>query len=82
MPQVMVISAEGYFYLYNIDLDNGGECALTKQYRQASVVLLVFSPTYSISVCWTLPKKPQMTNGFSLRPICYDLVLLQPLRSC
>jgi len=33
MPQVMVISAEGYFYLYNIDLDNGGECSLTKQYR-------------------------------------------------
>ncbi|KAF8632518.1 hypothetical protein AX15_001850 [Amanita polypyramis BW_CC] len=32
MPQVMVISSEGYFYLYNIDLDNGGECALIKQY--------------------------------------------------
>lgn len=36
MPQVMVISAEGYFYLYNIDLENGGECSLIKQYRQAS----------------------------------------------
>ena len=33
MPQVMVISSEGYFYLYNIDLDNGGECALVKQYK-------------------------------------------------
>jgi len=33
MPQVMVISSEGYFYLYNIDLDNGGECALVKQYN-------------------------------------------------
>lgn len=33
MPQVMVISAEGYFYLYNIDLDNGGECLLMKQFR-------------------------------------------------
>lgn len=32
MPQVMVISAEGYFYLYNIDLENGGECSLIKQY--------------------------------------------------
>jgi len=32
MPQVMVISADGYFYLYNIDLDSGGECTLTKQY--------------------------------------------------
>jgi len=29
----MVISSEGYFYSYNIDLDNGGECSLTKQYR-------------------------------------------------
>ncbi|KAI0777802.1 WD40 repeat-like protein [Trametes elegans] len=32
MPQVMVISSEGYFYSYNIDLENGGECSLTKQY--------------------------------------------------
>lgn len=33
MPQVMVISSEGYFYSYNIDLENGGECTLMKQYR-------------------------------------------------
>ncbi|KAJ3754192.1 WD40 repeat-like protein [Lentinula raphanica] len=33
MPQVMVISSEGYFYSYNIDLENGGECLLMKQYR-------------------------------------------------
>lgn len=33
MPQVMVISEEGYFYLYNIDLENGGECPLMKQWR-------------------------------------------------
>ncbi|KDQ53744.1 hypothetical protein JAAARDRAFT_136709 [Jaapia argillacea MUCL 33604] len=33
MPQVMVISSEGYFYSYNIDLENGGECSLLKQYR-------------------------------------------------
>ncbi|KAF9008264.1 WD40-repeat-containing domain protein [Cyathus striatus] len=32
MPHVMVISSEGYFYTYNIDLDNGGECTLLKQY--------------------------------------------------
>ncbi|KAF8920159.1 WD40 repeat-like protein [Mucidula mucida] len=31
-PQVMVISSEGYFYSYNIDLENGGECSLMKQY--------------------------------------------------
>ena len=29
----MVISADGYFYSYNIDLENGGECSLLKQYR-------------------------------------------------
>ena len=33
MPQVMVISADGYFYSYSIDLENGGECSLLKQYR-------------------------------------------------
>ncbi|CCM01342.1 uncharacterized protein FIBRA_03392 [Fibroporia radiculosa] len=33
MPQVMVISSEGYFYSYNIDLENGGECSLMKQYN-------------------------------------------------
>jgi len=32
MPQIMVISSEGYFYSYNIDLENGGECSLMKQY--------------------------------------------------
>ncbi|KAF9257722.1 WD40 repeat-like protein [Marasmius fiardii PR-910] len=32
MPQVMVISSEGYFYSYSIDLEKGGECALMKQY--------------------------------------------------
>jgi autophagy-related protein 18 len=32
LPQVMVISSEGYFYSYNIDLESGGECSLMKQY--------------------------------------------------
>ncbi|KAI0312595.1 WD40 repeat-like protein [Amylostereum chailletii] len=32
MPQVMVVSSEGYFYSYSIDLENGGECSLLKQY--------------------------------------------------
>ncbi|RKP04865.1 WD40 repeat-like protein [Thamnocephalis sphaerospora] len=31
-PQVMVVTSEGYLYVYNIDLEKGGECALTKQY--------------------------------------------------
>lgn len=29
----MVVSSDGYFYSYNIDLENGGECSLMKQYR-------------------------------------------------
>ena len=32
LPQVMVISSEGFFYAYNIDLENGGECTLMRQY--------------------------------------------------
>jgi autophagy-related protein 18 len=26
-----VVTAEGYFYQYNIDLENGGECVLLKR---------------------------------------------------
>ncbi|KAI9278410.1 WD40-repeat-containing domain protein [Phascolomyces articulosus] len=29
-PQVMVITSEGFFYQYNIDLESGGECVLLK----------------------------------------------------
>ncbi|KAF8800660.1 p450-domain-containing protein [Phlegmacium glaucopus] len=32
MPHVMVISSDGYFYSYSIDLEKGGECSLMKQY--------------------------------------------------
>ncbi|KAI9225342.1 MAG: WD40-repeat-containing domain protein [Piptocephalis tieghemiana] len=31
-PQVMVVTSEGYLYMYNIDLEHGGECTLFKQY--------------------------------------------------
>lgn len=41
MPQVMVISSEGYYYSYSIDLENGGECSLLKQYR---CVVNIFVP--------------------------------------
>src|SRR5277367_4641363 len=41
MPQVMVISSEGYFYSYNIDLENGGECSLMKQYRYRTLRLSI-----------------------------------------
>lgn len=30
-PQVMVVTSEGYFYSYNIDLEHGGECILMKR---------------------------------------------------
>ncbi|KAG9286972.1 hypothetical protein G9A89_001210 [Geosiphon pyriformis] len=30
--QVMVVTSEGYFYQYSIDLEIGGECVLLKQY--------------------------------------------------
>lgn len=32
VPQVMVINSEGLFQAYNIDLDNGGECSLMKEF--------------------------------------------------
>ncbi|KAG6881668.1 autophagy protein, partial [Termitomyces sp. T159_Od127] len=31
-PHVMLVSSDGYFYSYSIDLENGGECQLMKQY--------------------------------------------------
>jgi hypothetical protein len=47
MPHVMVISSEGYFYSYSIDLEHGGECSLMKQYRSATIYALRFT-AYSI----------------------------------
>ncbi|KAI5813304.1 WD40-repeat-containing domain protein [Pyronema omphalodes] len=31
-PQIMVVTAEGDFYVYNVDMEKGGECVLVKQY--------------------------------------------------
>jgi hypothetical protein len=39
MPQVMVLSSEGYLYLYSIDLEKGGECSLIKQYKYVTLSL-------------------------------------------
>jgi hypothetical protein len=36
VPQVMVISSEGMFQAYNIDLENGGECSLMKEFSYVS----------------------------------------------
>ncbi|KAF9556366.1 WD40 repeat-like protein [Agrocybe pediades] len=33
MPHVMVLSSEGFFYVYSIDLEKGGECVLLKSYN-------------------------------------------------
>lgn len=32
VPQVMVISSDGLFQAYNIDLEHGGECSLMKEF--------------------------------------------------
>eukprot|EP01137_Pigoraptor_chileana_P021947 Opistho-2@86306 len=31
-PQVMIVTSDGYFYQYNINMQEGGECALLRQY--------------------------------------------------
>ncbi|CAG8433297.1 13045_t:CDS:2 [Ambispora gerdemannii] len=44
IPQLLVVTSEGYFYQYNIDLDNGGECTLLKQYSLLETTEDVASP--------------------------------------
>jgi autophagy-related protein 18 len=31
-PQIMVVTSDGNFYVYNVDMEKGGECVLLKQY--------------------------------------------------
>jgi len=31
-PQIMIVTSDGYFYVYNVDMERGGDCVLTKQY--------------------------------------------------
>ncbi|OLL23345.1 Autophagy-related protein 18 [Neolecta irregularis DAH-3] len=31
-PRIMVVTSEGFFYQYNVDLEFGGECVLVKQF--------------------------------------------------
>ncbi|KAG0291069.1 autophagy protein [Linnemannia gamsii] len=35
-PQIMVATSDGYLYQYNIDLENGGQCVLLKQFSLLS----------------------------------------------
>jgi autophagy-related protein 18 len=54
LPQVYVVSSEGYFYAYSIDLEKGGECGLVKQYRYVSdlVVMNTATDTLAFVVYW------------------------------
>ncbi|KAF8958844.1 WD40-repeat-containing domain protein [Flammula alnicola] len=40
MPHVMVLSSEGYFYLYSIDLEKGGECSIDETIQVCCLVFL------------------------------------------
>ena len=42
----MVISSDGYFYSYSIDLERGGECSLLKQYRYIYLTIFLFSTSH------------------------------------
>lgn len=44
-PQVMVVTSDGSFYVFNIDLSKGGEGTLTKQYSYVQKKLSNPSPT-------------------------------------
>ena len=37
IPQVMVATKSGYFYIFAIDLERGGECTLVKQFNMLSL---------------------------------------------
>lgn len=41
----MVISSDGYFYSYSIDLENGGECTLLKQHKYAYHSYVIYLDT-------------------------------------
>lgn len=38
LPRLLVASQDGYLYMYNLDPNEGGECALVKQHRLDGVV--------------------------------------------
>lgn len=60
MPQVMVVSSEGHFYSYNIDLENGGECSLMKQYRYVAFVRSRAPLTASHPTACSTQMRPQV----------------------
>jgi hypothetical protein len=58
MQHIMVISLEGYFHLYSIDLENGGECSLLEQYRYVGILrvaaLLIRVFTFLVYWFWVM----------------------------
>lgn len=71
-PQVMVVTSEGYFYQYNIDLENGGECVLLKQYRYVRYGAVLFSlMTFTNVVFWSLRMKALVLIENKIK--CYTL---------
>jgi autophagy-related protein 18 len=50
MPHVMVLSSDGYFYSYSIDLERGGECSLMKQYRYLCPASFSTCDSYFVSL--------------------------------
>ncbi|KAG9227063.1 hypothetical protein CCMSSC00406_0008263 [Pleurotus cornucopiae] len=60
MPQITVVSSEGYFYAYGIDLGKGGECTLTKQFS------LLESGGESSSISITDHPRPGWHPGFPM----------------
>ncbi len=75
MPQVMVISSEGYFYSYSIDLENGGECSLLKQYRYVHVDLSVYLKQLTQRPVWLTRTTSLRTNSVNIMLRCMRLIL-------
>lgn len=84
-PQVMVVTSEGNYYVFNIDLEKGGEGTLFKQY---SYVPLMFNDGTSadLIVSWSLmnsqPADPKIspTNLVHLLATAVYLTLTYALR--
>ena len=83
MPQIMVVSSEGYFYSYSIDLENGGECSLMKQYSYVLHARILLPDCSDVLPdCSTLQTRPRMTRCLSwhhwgphfVRSYLYDTV--------
>lgn len=84
LSQVLVATSEGFFYSYNIDLESGGECTLTRREwigaalltaRRADPAMLLQN-----SRCWKAKTRPtarrrRWTRLFTLIPYLLCVVL-------